>query len=156
MAKTFRSLIAETKQDLLSLADHYSELYRLKALEKGVPKVVRWSYLAFIGVVVAFFFLFLCLTLVFGLSLLFVHGAPETALQSLALASLCFTGVLLLIIVVLILLRTKVCGHYTAKIISKRLDALEQREQDAAAMQTSPTEQATIATGTDTDIVQLD
>lgn len=157
MAKTFKTLLAETTEDLKSLVQTNLELLKLKALESGVPAAVSGAYFAIIAVIGSLFLFLMLFVAAFAFGLLFTEGEPYMVLRGLTLGFLCLCGVLLLTVLIMLLIRESVCHSISAKIITKQLDDLEQKDRDEAALHSvDATEETTVVIDPDTDIVQLD
>lgn len=158
MAKTFKALLSETTDDLRALVRSYTSLYKLQALEKGVPAAVRGIYTALMALVGVTVLIFLLLTAAFAFGLIFAQGEPYVVLRVLTLGFLCTVGVLLLILLLLLGIRSKVCESITAKIINRELDELEEKEKAEAALHATDVSEETSGydTHVDTDTVQLD
>lgn len=158
MAKTFKALLSETTDDLKALVRSYAGLYKLQAMEKGVPAAVQGIYMALMALVGVAVLIFLLLTAGFAFGLIFAQGEPYVVLRGLTLGFLCTAGVLLLIVLIMLALRRKVCESVTAKIITRELDEQEQREKEEAALRAAELSDDTTHydTRVDTDVVQLD
>lgn len=156
MAKTFKTIFEEVKQDVVGMLSAQLKLRKLEALEKGVPVAVRTGYMTVVAVVALLFFLFLLITASFALGLIFCDAGSEAyfTLRGITLGFLCLSGVQLLIVLLMLLLSNTICNSIGTNIITKQLDAMDQEERETAdaTLMTDPTQETTILNGAQTHI----
>lgn len=160
MAKTFKTIFEEIKEDLIGTLTAQIRLQKLTAIEKGVPVAVRGAYFALLAGVAVLFLLFLLLTAGFALGLIFTEDGGEAyfAVKSITLGFLSLSGIHLIVLIVFFLLADKICTAIQTSVINKQLDALDEEERREAARTavTDPTDETTLFTEDDTAVYTVD
>lgn len=152
MTKTIKTILEEIKEDLIGTATDQIRLGKLTAIEKGVPAAVRGVYFGILATIGFTGLFFLLIAAGLALGLIFADGGEAFfALRSATFGFLLLFGIIVLILLLFVLLRDKICSAIEASIINRKLDEMDEKEKQEAA-QTSfsaPTDETVIFAGDD-------